>query len=712
MKHGRLFALVAASALVVAGGTTVALGWPEDEPSATAKFYDPPVAAEPPGDAEPVAEVDNAGDGTPIVAKAAKPARATTRPVSLAPADAKATKSELPQKATESFSMVSVTWTDPKDRPTGGVEVRTKSAKTGEWSGWQALETEESLAPQGAEAEGIRGGTGGLWVGESDGVAARVRNTQGALPQGLQLNLIDPGKGAGAAKPKTTGSGGQGGAVADLPAYRTRAQWGADEKLVKDAPTYGNSVKVEFVHHTAGGNTYDCADSPAILRSILTDQVKNRGWNDIGYNFLVDKCGVLYEGRKGGADRPVIGAHTYGFNTDSSSIAVLGNFMNTGAPDVVKTVIARVAAAKLGQYNLGTVGRSSLELGVSDSNKFPGKKGTLFPFDRISGHRDAVITECPGDVLYGQLNAIRILAGGTDGSIVLRAPAGGVAYSGSYYVKDTVTVNWSTITPEAELTGFEVLVDGKVVQSVGAGVRTAAVKLALGTRKVQVRSLRADGTRPITPATSVISDNKPPVFSPLGVGLRPGTVTTTSVPMKVSWKVVDNTKLSTVRLITPTTVAFGATTTEYAKLTGRPGKALAYQLRAADIPGNSVLTAKLTRAPALLAESSAKKSGTWSTKSNKYYLNGKAYYSTAKNAKLTFTVTGTAAGVIVDKTKSTGTFDIYVDGKKKVSINTKNKSTAYRQMVWATGLVSGKHTVQIVKTGTAGVFIDGLVYLK
>jgi hypothetical protein len=238
------------------------------------------------------------------------------------------------------------------------------------------------------------------------------------------------------------------------------------------------------------------------------------------------------------------------------------------------------------------------------------------------------------------------------------------------------------------------------------------VKLALGTRKVQVRSKRVDGSNPITPATSVVADNKPPVFSPLGVGLRPGTVSATTVPMKVSWKVVDNTKLSTVRLIYPSTVAFGATTTEYAGLSGRPGSARTYQLRAADIPGNSVLTAKLVRTPVLVAETSARRTGTWSAKANKNYLNGKAYYSTTKDAKLTFTVTGTAVGVIVDKARTTGTFDIYVDGRKKASVATKSSRTAYRQVVWATGLVSGKHTVQIVKTGTAGVFIDGLVFLR
>ncbi|MEV7630473.1 N-acetylmuramoyl-L-alanine amidase [Actinoplanes sp. NPDC089786] len=711
MKQGRTIALVAASALVVAGATTVALAWPKDETTASAKFYDPPVAAEPPGDAEPVAEVDAAGAGTtPVTSKALKPARATTRPVSLAPRDTKAASTELPEKATDPFSMVSITWTDPKDRPTGDVEVRTRSAKSGQWSGWQTLETEEAQAPQGAEAKGVRGGTGGIWVGESNAVAARVANTAGPLPKGLQLNLIDPGTAAPAA-PKSK-SGGQGGAAVPLPAYKTRAQWGADETLVKDPPEYGSAVKVFWVHHTAGSNTYACADAPKIIRSILTDQVKNRGWNDLGYNFMVDKCGVLYEGRKGGLDRPVIGAHTYGFNTDTSAVAVLGDYRTIGVPEVVKTVIARVAAAKLAQYNLGTLGSSQVRLGVNDNNKFPRREGDLITFPRISGHMDAVITECPGTQLYGQLPSIRTLAGGADGTLVLRAPTGGVANSGYYYVKNSVTMNWATTTPAGELSGFDVLVDGRVASSVGPEARSAPVTgLAPGVRKVQIRSQRTDGSSGLTPGANITADVAPPVFNPkLNVVLRNSTVSTSAVPMSATWKVTDNVKLGSIRMTQPSVVAFGGATTSYA-LTGKPGTARTYQMRAVDMPGNAAITT-VARTPMLLADSTSTRSGTWTSKANSNYLNGRSMYAGAKGAKLTWSFTGTAAGVVVNKTTATGTFDVYVDGKKKAGVNTKGKSTLYRQMVWSSTLSNGKHTVQLVKTNTAGVFIDDLVYLK
>ena len=52
----------------------------------------------------------------------------------------------------------------------------------------------------------------------------------------------------------------------------------------------------------------------------------SNGWNDIGYNFLVDKYGQIFEGRAGGSTRPVIGAQAQGYNSHSTGIACLGTF--------------------------------------------------------------------------------------------------------------------------------------------------------------------------------------------------------------------------------------------------------------------------------------------------------------------------------------------------------------------------------------------------
>ncbi|NHA01756.1 hypothetical protein G5V59_24240 [Nocardioides sp. W3-2-3] len=81
-----------------------------------------------------------------------------------------------------------------------------------------------------------------------------------------------------------------------------------------------------FVHHTVNANNYTAAQVPGIIRGIYNYHVKTRGWSDIGYNFLVDKFGRIWEGRYGGVDRPVVGAHTQGYNQYSFAMSAIGNY--------------------------------------------------------------------------------------------------------------------------------------------------------------------------------------------------------------------------------------------------------------------------------------------------------------------------------------------------------------------------------------------------
>lgn len=193
------------------------------------------------------------------------------------------------------------------------------------------------------------------------------------------------------------------------PAVVSRADWGADESLVQNPPTYLNKVDAVFVHHTAGTNDYTCADSPAIIRAILTFHVKTNGWNDIGYNFFVDKCGTVFEGRAGGVDRPVLGAHTYGFNSYSSGISLLGDYENGGTPTAAaKQSIADLAAWKLGLHGVDPESKVTLTAAADTGVWTKGQAATL---NTVSGHRDGYATLCPGASLYSALPAIRTAAG-------------------------------------------------------------------------------------------------------------------------------------------------------------------------------------------------------------------------------------------------------------------------------------------------------------
>ncbi|MGP3924313.1 peptidoglycan recognition protein family protein [Streptomyces sp. 8N616] len=206
------------------------------------------------------------------------------------------------------------------------------------------------------------------------------------------------------ATPKPAVVGPESGHGAPQPAIVSRAAWHAAEGMVRDRAEYTGAVSAVFIHHTGHPNDYDCSDVPAMLRALLADHVRNQGWDDIGYNFVVDRCGTIYEGRAGGVGRPVHGAHTQGFNADSVGIAALGTFgPGVTVPRALLSGIAKVAAWKL---RAGADPRRTVRL-VSTNNESKYKKGDTAELHVISGHRDSHETRCPGDALYQRLPAVR-----------------------------------------------------------------------------------------------------------------------------------------------------------------------------------------------------------------------------------------------------------------------------------------------------------------
>src|SRR4029079_18192461 len=126
---------------------------------------------------------------------------------------------------------------------------------------------------------------------------------------------------ARAARAKTAQSG--------PPAIIPRAAWGGDGVKPRADPSYGD-VQLAFVHHTVTANDYAPEDSAGIVLGIAKYHRDTNGWNDIGYNFLVDKYGQIFEGRAGGVDAAVVGAQAQGWNSHSTGIANLGTFSTSG----------------------------------------------------------------------------------------------------------------------------------------------------------------------------------------------------------------------------------------------------------------------------------------------------------------------------------------------------------------------------------------------
>ncbi len=191
-------------------------------------------------------------------------------------------------------------------------------------------------------------------------------------------------------------------AVTTRPEIVTRAEWGANESWRRSAPSYG-TVRFAVVHHTASGNTYTRAQAPGVVRAVYYYHAKVCRFNDIGYNFLVDRYGTIYEGRKGGMTRAVQGAQALGFNSSSTGISVIGDFSAAPPPTAAVASLERLLAWKLDVHHVDPTAWVSAY--CSDTDKFKG--GTTVKVRAISGHRDVCHTTCPGDAFAATLPAVR-----------------------------------------------------------------------------------------------------------------------------------------------------------------------------------------------------------------------------------------------------------------------------------------------------------------
>ncbi|MGQ4360596.1 N-acetylmuramoyl-L-alanine amidase [Streptomyces sp. SAS_272] len=495
------------------------------------------------------------------------------------------------------------------------------------------------------------------------------------------------------------------------PPIVSRAAWGADESLNNDAPEYGTTINAVFIHHTAQTNTYTCSDSAAIVRGLRALHL-NQGWKDIGYNFVVDKCGTIFEGRKGGVDRPVIGAQAEGFNTNTTGVAVIGTYTTDDAPNAAKASLARLAAWKLGQYKVDPLGKVTLTAGKANGKFALGQSAV---FNRISGHRDAYATECPGTALYNQLPTLRAWSAGPVAGLAIKTVTGATLSGSTYLTKGSITVNWAATTPTSLITKYEVLVDGKSVAAKTGTATSAAVTLAAGGHTVQVRATHQSGKTATTSSIAVTAETTPPVFSTKPtLSLRTGTVDTTAVPVTLAWKATDAAGLKEVRLTAPAAKTYGPTTAS-APLTAKSGAATAFSLTAQDLAGNTA-TAAMSGTAVIVQETAATKTGTWTKKASSSYLGGASLSSSAKNASLSWTFTGRSVAWIVSRAATSGQAVIYVDGTKTATVDLKSTATAFRNALWTKSWSSaGKHTIKIVVSATSGrpaVTTDGIAYLR
>ncbi|WP_051940015.1 N-acetylmuramoyl-L-alanine amidase [Phaeacidiphilus oryzae] len=529
--------------------------------------------------------------------------------------------------------------------------------------------------------------------------------------------------------------------TAPKPPIVDRAGWGADETLREQTlPDYSpDGVKEMWVHHTDQTNSYVCSTDPtnangsaALIQADYTYHVQVNGWRDLGYNFMVDKCGTIFEGRWGGLDNgggealPVIGAHTYGWNTDTMGVAVLGTYTTTSAPTAVLTSLAALADWKFGMYGIDPAQLTYLTAGFTQNAATNGYKSTsttprhfvagqVYDFPAISGHRDGYATECPGDDLYAQLASIRSYAEGPAPAPAVTGMTGANKNGSTWYTTGKATVTWSESWPSALLRRFDVLVDGKVVASPSASTRSLALSLAAGTHSVTVRAVHARGGTSTSAAATVVADTTKPVFTTApNAALRTGTVSSTSAPVGVNWKATDNTALRTFAATSPSTGNFALSTT-YWNAWAKVGASTTWAFKATDWAGNYA-TASVARSTSIVQETSTTRTGTWTKRSSSSYLGGYSYSSGSKGASISWTFTGRSVAWVVSRASTSGQVYVYVDGVKLSTVDLKSASTLYRQAIWTKSWSSsGTHTLKIVVVGTSGrptITTDGIVVLK
>ncbi len=284
------------------------------------------------------------------------------------------------------FDLVGLHW-----KGTGVVSFRTRTI-AGRWTGWRDAAPEDDGPDARTDELHARGWQFGspYWTGPSNRIQVR---TFGRVARVRAYYVWSPTR---KIRLRTVSKAGS-------PLIITRASWRADERIRRrKKPAYADAVRFEIVHHTVGTNSYSRAQSASIVRGIMRYHVLANGWDDIGYNFLVDKYGQVFEGRWGGVDRNVVGAHAQGFNQGSVGVALIGTYDSASITPAARAALIRLLAWRLDVVHVDPL--STFSWRSTGNPKFPA--GRMVTLRTISGHRDTGFTACPGSQLYGELPSI------------------------------------------------------------------------------------------------------------------------------------------------------------------------------------------------------------------------------------------------------------------------------------------------------------------
>lgn len=317
------------------------------------------------------------------------------------------------------FNMVGLEWTGT----VVGLELRARGAD-GRWSRWIAVQSQEDDGPDLVSKESrvrrtrnapVNFLTVPVWVGDAKSVQVRALGVNKVVRGRLSfINSTGTSTLTDRAATRLRRSAAtvlgpaslDASAAPNFPTVTTRKQWGADERIRRAEPAYASSLNASIIHHTVSSNSYGPNDGAALVRGIYSYHVRSLGWNDIGYNALVDKYGVVYEGRHGGLDRNVIGAHVTGFNTGTFGISLIGDYRSTIPSTEQLSAVTRMVSWRMDLAHRDPRGTATLTSRGGD--KHPA--GRVVSTRAVGGHRDLGATTCPGDRAYALINQIALNA--------------------------------------------------------------------------------------------------------------------------------------------------------------------------------------------------------------------------------------------------------------------------------------------------------------
>jgi uncharacterized protein with LGFP repeats len=303
-------------------------------------------------------------------------------------------------RAPRRFDLIGLRW-----KRGGHLHAQVRARRRGgSWSPWMPLHAAVDHAPDGARAPA---GTEPAYTGAADVFQLRLRGSA----RGLRARFVRAQPTARAARHVTgrlrrrkRARARARASQSSQPVIITRTEWGGDSVPPRAAPEYGE-IQAAFVHHTVSANDYAPEESAGIVLGIARYHRDSNRWNDIGYNFLVDRYGQVFEGRAGGIDQAVIGAQAQGYNSVSTGVATIGTFTSVPFPEPGMDALARLIGWKLSLHGVPTEGQVVVTSAGGPANRYP--SGTPVTLERICGHRDGDSTSCPGESLYAQLPDLR-----------------------------------------------------------------------------------------------------------------------------------------------------------------------------------------------------------------------------------------------------------------------------------------------------------------